>query len=275
VGKALQSARELKAVDYVGWPVAALADRVLRRDPARKIRLGTLWEELRGPSAGTIGAQQAEIDNAITAVADEAGRGLPAAWQASVRTAARSRAHDIPAALGTAIAESLPAENSVTPWWRWAAALQGLLLGAAALGVAWLLTIIVLGVFRAAPHASSLLRDVGLLPWVAVIVAAFLVLGWLTGNACVTVVAREAGEEREKAERTMQAAIAGVGQQLVLAPVERELSEFGRFRDELTVARSASLAQPPAVLAQPPPVPARPSAVRRRRGSIGGPAGLL
>ena len=78
VGKALQSARELKAVDYVGWPVAWLADRVLRRDPVRKARLGTLWEELRGAAAGSIGAQQAEIDNAITVVADEAGRGLPA-----------------------------------------------------------------------------------------------------------------------------------------------------------------------------------------------------
>src|SRR6266516_855988 len=52
VGRALQSARELKAVDYVGWPVSWLADRLLRRDPVRKIRLGTLWEELRGVSAG-------------------------------------------------------------------------------------------------------------------------------------------------------------------------------------------------------------------------------
>ena len=32
-------------------------------------------------------------------------------------------------------------------------------------------------------------------------------------------------------------AIAGVAQQTVLAPVERELSEFARFRDELAIAR--------------------------------------
>jgi len=104
VGKALQSARELKAVDYVGWPVTWLADRVLRRDPVRKARLGTLWEELRGAASGSIGAQQAEIDNAITTVAEEAGHGLPGAWQASIRTAARSRMDEIPAALGAAIA---------------------------------------------------------------------------------------------------------------------------------------------------------------------------
>ena len=75
VGKTLQSARELKAVDYVGWPVTWLADRVLGRDPVRKVRLGTLWEELRGAASGSIGAQQPEIDNAITTVAEEAGRG--------------------------------------------------------------------------------------------------------------------------------------------------------------------------------------------------------
>ena len=241
VGKTLQSARELRAVDYVGWPVAWLADRVLRRDPVRKMRLGTLWAELRGAATGSIGAQQAEIDNAITEAADEAGRDLPPAWQVSVRAAARSRAQDIPAALGTAIAESLPAENSVAPWWRAVAAWQGLLLGCAAICVAWLLAIIVIGGFGAAPHASSLLRSLSLLPWVALIAVAVLLLGWLTANACMHTVERDADAEREQAEQKMHAAVAAAAQQTVLAPIERELSEFARFKDELAVARTASL----------------------------------
>ena len=240
VGQALQSARELKAVDYVGWPVAWLADRVARRDPVRKVRLGALWDELRDASAGATGAQRAEISNAITALADEAGRGLPGPWQASVRQAARSRTEEIPAALGAAIAQSLPKENSVAPWWRAVAAWQGLLLGAAAVGVVWLLAIIVLGAFGAAPHAALLLRDVGLLPWVALMVAAILLLGWLTANGCMAVVIREADQEREQAQQRMRTAIADVAQRFVLAPVERELSEFARFHDELTVARATA-----------------------------------
>jgi hypothetical protein len=238
VGKTLQSARELKAEDYVGWPVTWLADRVLGRDPVRKVRLGTMWEELRGAASGSIGAQQPEIDNAITMVAEEAGRGLPGAWQASIRTAARSRTQEIPAALGAAIAESLPAENSVAPWWRAVAAWQGLLVGAATVCVAWLLAIIVVGVFHASSHAPSLLSDVGLLPWVVLIAVAVLLLGWLTANGSMAAVAREAGEEREGAEQKMHAAIAGVAQHMVLAPIERELSEFARFQDELVIARS-------------------------------------
>ena len=238
VGRALQSARELKAVDYVGWPVAWLADWVARRDPVRKIRLGALWEELRDVSAGATGAQQAEISNAVTTFADEAGHGLPGPWQISVRQAARSRTTEIPGALGTAIAEALPKENSVAPWWRAVAAWQGLLLGAAAVGLAWLVTIIILGGFGAAPNAPLLLRDAGLLPWVALMVVAILLLGWLTAKGCMALVMRDADREREQAQQRMRAGITNVARLFVVAPVERELAEFARFHDELTVARA-------------------------------------
>jgi energy-coupling factor transporter ATP-binding protein EcfA2 len=240
VSRALQSARELKAVDYVGWPVAWLADRVARRDPVRKIRLGALWNELREVSAGATGVQRSDISNAITALADEAGHGLPGPWQASVRQAARSRTAEIPGALGAAIAGSLPKENSVAPWWRAAAAWQGLLLGAAAVGLAWIVAIIILGGFGAAPHAAPLLRDVSLLPWVALMVAAILLLGWLTANGCMALVIRDADREREQTQQRMRAGIAEVARQFVVAPVERELSEFARFHDELTVARASA-----------------------------------
>jgi hypothetical protein len=119
------------------------------------------------------------------------------------------------------------------------AAWQGLLLGAAAVGLAWLVAIIILGGFGAAPHAALLLRDVGLLPWVVLMVAAILLLGWLTANGCMALVIREADQEREQAEQRMRAGIAGVARQFVVAPVERELSEFARFHDELAVARGA------------------------------------
>jgi hypothetical protein len=240
VGRALQSARELKAVDYVGWPVAWLADRVARRDPVRKIRLGALWSELREVSAGATGAQQADISNAITVLADQAGHGLPGPWQAGVRQAARSRTAEIPGALGTAIAASLPQENIVTPWWRAAAAWQGLLLGAAAVGLAWIVAIVILGGLGAAPHAALMLRDVGLLPWVALMVAAILLLGWLTANGCMALVIREADQERDQAQQRMRAGIAEVARQYVVGPVEGELLEFARFHDELTVARAAA-----------------------------------
>src|SRR5262249_41774004 len=161
---------------YVGWPVSWLADRLLRRDPVRKIRLGTLWEELRSMSAGPAGAHKAEINNAITALSDEIAPGLPAPRPATARSAAPSQADAIPSAL--------PAENSAALWWRLVAVWQGLLLGGAVAGLTWLLVLIVAGIFGALQHTTF--SNVALLPWIAVMIAAILLLGWLTASGCMT-----------------------------------------------------------------------------------------
>jgi hypothetical protein len=239
VSQALQSARELKAVDYVGWPVSWLADRLLRRDPIRKIRLGALWDELRGLSAGPAGAQPADIDNAITVFADKAVPGLPAPWPATVRAASRSQVDAVPAALGEAVRAALPAENSAVGWWKLVAAWQGLLLGAAVAGLAWLVTLLVVGVFHASRHAPALFSNVKLMPWVAVMVVALLALGWLTAIGCMSLVSRAAERERESAEQQMRTQIGEAAERLVVTPVEHELSIYRRFCDELAIARGA------------------------------------
>jgi GTP-binding protein EngB required for normal cell division len=237
VSRTVQSVRELKAVDHVGWPVSWLTGRLLRRDPARKVRLGSLWDELRGVTAGPGGAQRADTDNAIRALADDAAQDLPASWAASVRAAARSRAGDVPGALGAAIAGVLPAENSVLPWWRLVAAWQGLLLGIAAFAVGWLAALLVVGGFGLAPHGPLLLRDLAYLPWVVLLLAAVLGLGWLTEYGSMNMVIRAAEAESERAGRQMREAVTQVARQLVVAPAEQEMSEYARFRDELKVAR--------------------------------------
>ena len=174
-----------------------LVDRLLGRDPVRKLRLGNLWEELRGISAGPAGAQQAEIDNALTAIGDQIGPALPAPWSQTVRAAARSKRDEIPAALGAAIGEALPEENSVEPWWRLVAAWQGLLLGCVVAGLAWIVALLVIGVFHAAHHAAAIFSDVALLPWVAILIVAILALGWLTASGCMSLVSAAALRERE------------------------------------------------------------------------------
>jgi GTP-binding protein EngB required for normal cell division len=237
VGQAVQSARELKAVDYVGWPVSWLADRALGRDPVRKLRLGNLWEELRGVTAGPGGAQQAEIDNALTAVGDQIGSALPEPWSQTVRAAARSRAEQIPGALGAAIGGSLPEENSVAPWWRVIAAWQGLLLGCAVAGLAWIGAILAFGVFHAADHAPAIFSDAILLPWVAIMIAAILGLGWLTASGSMNLVTAAASQERGRVEVEMHERMAKVAQDMVVQPVRQELSEYARFCGTLREAR--------------------------------------
>jgi GTP-binding protein EngB required for normal cell division len=241
VGESLESARELRALDYVGWPIGWLAERVTGHDPARKVRLGKLWEELRSVTAGPSGAQQAEIDNALTAVADQVGGSLPRPWSQTIRAAARSTAKEIPGALGTAMGESLPAENEIAGWWRLIGAWQGLLLGCVIVGVAWLGVIVALGVFHAVRHIPSrLFDDVSLLPWIGLIIAAILLLGWLTASGCMNLVRVAAERERERVEAAMRSRLAMVASEMVVLPVEQELFEYDRFVEELGIAASHS-----------------------------------
>jgi GTP-binding protein EngB required for normal cell division len=236
VADALQSARELRAVDYVGWPVAWLVERLTGRDPVRRIRLGRLWAELKSMVAGPSGAQQADIDKALTRLADEVGAALPKPWSQTVRSAVRSRAEEIPAAIGAAMGESIPEENKTTPWWRFVGALQGLLLGCVIVGLAWVVALLIFGVFHAAGTVPRLFGDASLLPWIVITIAAFLVLGWLTATGCMNLVRAGAGRERGRVLDAMRARIGVVAREMVVAPADDELAEYARFRSALRVA---------------------------------------
>jgi len=240
VGDSLRSARELRAADFVGWPVAWLTQRLTGRDPLRKMRLGMLWNELRSVTAGPSGAQQAEIDNALTELGDQLAEPLPRPWSRTLRAAVRSRADQIPAAVGTAIGESLPAEDSVPLWWRLAGLWQGLLLGAAVIGLTWMVAILIFGVFGAAPGLPHLLTSASQLPWLFLGTLATLGLGAATSSVCMSWVSKTA--ERERAEITVELRrqIEAVAGEMVIVLAEQELSELRRFREELrTAARTA------------------------------------
>jgi GTP-binding protein EngB required for normal cell division len=239
VADTLQSARELRALDYVGWPIAWLAERLTGRDPVRKVRLGRLWAEVKSMTSGPSDAQQAEIDHALTRLADDVGAPLPRPWSQTTRAAVRSRAAEIPAALGTAMTDSLPDENKIASWWRLIGGLQGLLLGGVVVSLAWILALLIFGAFHAADNAPRLFSDLSLLPWAIILTAAFLLLGWLTAAGSRNVVRAAAEQESEHVQETMRARIGDVAREMVIVPVEQELAEYGRFRDELRVAAGA------------------------------------
>jgi GTP-binding protein EngB required for normal cell division len=236
IGDALRGARELRALDYTGWPVSWMTERLTSRDPARKVRLGKIWAELRDTSAGPAGAQQAEIDNALTQLADQVSPALPRPWSRTVKTAVRSHADEIPAALGTEIGGALPAEDSGERWWRFAGVGQGLLLGCAAVGIAWFVALLAIGAAGAGHGLPALFSDLALLPVAAVIVAVALVAGWLMARRCTTLVQAAAIRETDQLVEDIGHRMTDVARSLVIAPAEQELAELVRFRAELEVA---------------------------------------
>jgi GTP-binding protein EngB required for normal cell division len=236
--EALRSARTLRAIDFVGWPLGWFADRLTSRDPTRKIRIGKLAAELRGVTAGPSGAQQAEIDNALTELADQVTPGLPKPWSRTVRSAVRSRAEEIPAAVGAAIGEALPAGDGVMPWWRAMGVWQGLLSGGVIVALVWLLAILAFGVLHAGNNVPRLFADVWLMPWIGGGVIVALLLGWLSARISTRSVATAAEREYQRVSEDIERRLAVVADEMVARPASQELAEFDRFRAVLAAATS-------------------------------------
>jgi GTP-binding protein EngB required for normal cell division len=236
VADSLRSARELRAADFVGWPVVWLLQRLTGRDPLRKERLGLLWNDLRAVSAGPAGAQQAAIDNALTEFGDRVAGSLPKPWSQTVKVAARSRADAIPAAVGEAIGAALPGEDSVVRWWRLAGMAQGVLLGAVAVALAWLVAVLVFGVFGAVHGLPALLGSPLSLLWALLLAAVALGIGALLASQAMSVVKQRALTENAEITADIRKRIASAAQEMAVMPVEQELSEFGRYREEFLTA---------------------------------------
>jgi GTP-binding protein EngB required for normal cell division len=229
----LNGARERRAASYIGWPPGRLTARLRGADPTSARKL------LAGDGAGTTKAQRPDIDNAITVFADEVGSSLPEPWSRTVRAAARSRADEAQAALGAAVAAGLPPRDKVTGWWRLIAAVQWLLMLLTVAGLVWIALILSL---HGSHKSSSLVSDTSLVPWLAVMVVALLLLGWLVESWCQNMVVLAADREREQANQAIMSRVAAVTSELVLTPTGRELADYEQFRAELTAARDRGLA---------------------------------
>jgi hypothetical protein len=227
----LNGARERRAESYIGWPPGRLAARLRGAGPTSARKL------LAGDSADVVQAQRSDIDNAITVFADEVGGSLPGPWSRTVRAAARSRANEAQAALGAAVAQGLPSRDKVTGWWRLIALVQWLLMLLTVAGVVWIALILSL---HGSHKSSSLISDTSLVPWLAVMVVALLLLGWLVESWCQNMVVLAADRERDQANQAIMARIAAVTSDLVLAPAGRELADYERFCAELAVARDGA-----------------------------------
>ncbi|HEX4829879.1 MAG TPA: GTPase [Trebonia sp.] len=236
VAQAVASAREAQAIRLAGWPVARMLSR--RPDPVRRLKGGDR-HALPVPAA----AQQSEVDNAITRLADALGAQLPAPWTRSVREAARSQAPQVPAALATAVSAGIPPRASIPGWWRLVAAWQWLLAVLAVVGIAWSVVIAVGHVLKA---SSALLSDLSLIPWLLIMAAAVLLLGWLTASGCHNMALAAAEREQAAAVRDMRDQVAATARDLVLAPAGGEVAEYERFRLALAAAQAPAPGGAPA-----------------------------
>ncbi|GAB3965571.1 50S ribosome-binding GTPase [Actinoallomurus acanthiterrae] len=231
VAEAMESAYELRALDYVGWPLARLAAR-LRSDPLRRMRLVELRDELRSAFTTPVNAQQAHVDNALQDVAEDVVRDLPASWRRSVREAGRSNAEELPEALGTSLRDVVPAFNQVPAWWWAVRVWQYLLLVVAAVGLVWLGAIGAFAGLKLAHAPTRLLGEADVAPYVGLVFVCVLGLGALTALAARNMIAMTSVKHSERMEQQMREGVVTAARELVIGPIEQELAVYARFRDE-------------------------------------------
>jgi energy-coupling factor transporter ATP-binding protein EcfA2 len=228
VAQAMASAREAQAARLTGWPVGRLLGG--RRDPMRALRAAGA----AAADAATGQAQQSEVDNAITAFADSVGSGLPEPWAGGLRDAARCNAGMVPQALAGAVQAAVAEAKSGPPaWWRLVTAWQWLLTVIAAAGV---VLSVVIAVVSATGQHKGWIGEASLIPWLLIMAAAMLVLGYVTAVSCRNMAVATAERERADAEQAMRDRVAGVTHDLVLLATGREIAQYERFRRELAVA---------------------------------------
>ena len=238
VTRAVQRSVARRGSQHTGWLVTSWLTK-LKPDPLKRLHLdlGDSGKELTGLGRASVPeptrVQRARVDGAVRRVADGIGSQLTPSWAGAVRRASVSRLEDIDDALDRAVVATDLGASRTPLWWRVARLLQVLFALALLGGLLWLGALAVLGYLQMpAPRTPD---EYGLpLP-------TLLLLIGVGGGLALAVVGRfvnglVAKSRARSAERRLRASIAKVADELVLAPVDAELTAYAEVRRALAAA---------------------------------------
>ncbi|WP_326645461.1 50S ribosome-binding GTPase [Streptosporangium sp. NBC_01755] len=240
-----------RSIAATGWPPTRWIRR-LRPDPLRRLRLdatsrasgesgeqGNIEGNIVGRTSIPVATvvQRSRMDNAIREAARSASAGLPAPWTAAVRQAARSHGDELEDGLDRAVATTSLGAARRPLWWRLAGLAQWPALATVLAGGAWLLALVAIDYLRL---PQLYLPTAGELPWPTTLLIGGVLLGLLI--ALLSRVASWAGGRRRarRAARALRESVDRVARELVLDPVEEELSRYHRFTEAVTLARNGT-----------------------------------
>ena len=248
VGAAVEKSWRARSVAATGVPWTRWV-RGLRPDPLRRLHLeaggaGDPATLARSSLPSATPVQRSRVDTAVRGLADDASSGLPAVWVQSVRRAARARGDDLPDALDRAVVGTDLGVQRRPLWWRLIGFVQLVLAVAVTVGALWLLARGVVA-WLGLPALPVVVLDPDQDPgfgWPGVPLPTLLVVGGLLLSVLVAglsrIVARVgARRRRRRVEAALRERIAGVVDDLVLAPVTAELQTYQRVCNAVARAR--------------------------------------
>lgn len=230
VVEAVERSTRMRVGLATGWPVVSLLSGV-KPDPVKRLQLdlGDDGRELSGrartalPEATQV--QRARVDAEVRALADDISDGLTQPWVSAVRRASTSRLDELGDRLDAALA-STDLGGSRPPVWAGAVrVLQWLLLAATVAGLAW--TAVLVGSGKLQDGDTVRVGDVAL---GLVLLVGGLVLGIVLGLVCLVIARGTARRRAADADERLRASVSAVSQELVVAPVEAELTAYKTVR---------------------------------------------
>ncbi|MFB9654283.1 GTPase [Pseudarthrobacter oxydans] len=234
VVRAVGQSYRLESVRRTGWPVTRWLSR-FRADPLRRLNLRSAApSELNRTSLPPAGApERARTDAAVREFADAASTGAPGPWRAAIRGAAREGRERLPDALDQAIAGTDLAANRKSWWWGVFNVVQWLALLTVLGGLGWLGVLAALGYFQM--PVPEVPRVEGW-PIPTLMIAGGVVLGIFLAITGRFIAAAAANLRAARARKRLKAAVAAVAQELVVEPVELEVSRHAAFDAALRTA---------------------------------------
>ena len=237
VARAVERAVVHRGGRHTGWPVTSWLAR-LRPDPLRRLHLdlGDTSKELTSLGRASVPeptrVQRARVDTAVRAAADAVGGQLAPPWAAAVRRASTSRLEDLNDALDRAVVTTDLGVARTPLWWRLCRVLQVVLAFALVVGALWLLALFAFDYLQLPEPSSPTRYGVPLPTWLLVLGAGGGVALGIVGRFVNGLIARS---RAARARRRLREAIGGVVDDLVVAPVDRELAAHRAVTEALAV----------------------------------------
>ena len=210
-----------RATAATGWPFLRLA-RWVRPDALARLQLDPVSEsDVRRLTRPTVPeatpAQRSQVELALHQVTAAAVDRLPTRWADEVRRAAATAAEDdhLAGALDHAVAE-VDLELRPPGWWRGMFALHLVFAAMAVAGLAWLVVLGATGVFGS---GSTNPPQVGSLPLPTALFLTGLLLGLLLALAGVVLARSGAGRRRARIAAELHRAVGEVARERVIDPV--------------------------------------------------------
>lgn len=225
-----------------GWPALAWLGR-FRPDPLKRLHLDRLGigkrakqesiDPVRAPRTSlptTNSVQQSRVDAAVRDLSDEVTTGLDRGWRDAIRAATQENRRIISDRLDRAIATTDLGLDSDRGWWKVITVVQWILIVAVLAGLVWLGVDFVLLYLQLPPLPP--------VQWQGIGVQTLLVVGGVIGGLLVALLSRigvEVGarSKERSARKALQKSIGRVTEELVIEPVNAEVTRYESVRRHL------------------------------------------